>query len=69
MPETDCTKAIDVQSNEDRAPRDIARVTSHVVESLSDLATHVDGHLDDAFRMPWKNRIALPMCLARAAGP
>ena len=55
-------------SSVDRAPRDHANVTSKVAVSLSYLATLVEGYLDDAFRMPWKNWKALPMCLARAAG-
>ena len=56
-------------SSVDRAPRDHANVTNKVAVSLSYLATLVKGYLDDALRMPWKNWKALPMCLARAAGP
>ena len=56
-------------SSVDRAPRDHANVTNKVAVSLSYLATLVEGYLDDALRMPWKNWKALPMCLARAAGP
>ena len=56
-------------SSVDRAPRDHANVTNKVAVSLSYLATLVEGYLDDALRMPWKNWKALPMCLARVAGP
>ena len=50
-------------SSVDRAPRDHANVTSKVAVSWSYLATLVEGYLDDAFRMPWKNWKALQIRL------